>query len=370
MSARIGLLVFLVGCTSSNDAAQLGGKDLAGAGSAQDLAGLPNDGGGDMTSPAGDAAGPTVCALPPACDAPPPDPGAATGFAGLPPLGSANHRGRDLFVKEGDAQWILAHFAYGATALESGISGEAVDIYVLPSCGTTWQKLGTATTSDGSTGNTVEGVADAKGRLFFGIEKGKHLPLGRHRVHLVLKADLSSTDLFLEVVKAGTKIFVTDVDGTLTSSENAQFTSLFTGTDPSANADAATALTKLAERGYRPMYLTARPEWLVQKSRDWLSSNGFPAGILHTTLGGTGALGSSAATFKSDELDAEKARGLVLSYAIGNTSTDADAYDHAGVMPLVDRIFYQYTDDAYGGRRIEAYSELTSEFATLPLVCQ
>lgn len=373
MAKRIGLMglvLFGIACTADN-ANQLGGADLAGPGGGHlDLA-TASDGDGGNSNPSPDllGTGGTQCPATPICDAAAPNPGTATGFSGFPPLGSANHRGRDLFLKDGDPQWVIARFAFGASALEQGIAGQAVDIYLLRGCGASWETLATATTSDGS-GSGAEGVDDAAGRVFYQIPQGKKLGVGRHRLHLVLKADLSTTDLFVEVVPAGTKIFVTDVDGTLTTSENAQFSSLFTGTPPDANPDAATALSKLAARGYRPLYLTARPEWLVQASRDWLLQQGFPAGILHTTTGGTGALGNAATTFKSDELDALLAKGLVESYLIGNTATDADAYDHAGVMPLANRIFFQFTDSAHGGRRIEAYSELLAEFGALPLVCQ
>lgn len=367
-----GLLLGL-GCTASNNVAI--GDDLAGGsgnndGAASDGSSLADGSALDGGTLPDLVAASTSCPPPPACNAAPPAPGAAAGWGGFPPLGNANHRGRDLFLKASDTQWVLARFAYGATVLEAGVSGKEVDVYLLRDCGATWEKLDTTTTTDGSQSTTAEGITDAAGRVFYAIPQGKKLGPGRHRLHLVLKADLSTTDLFIEVVPDGTEIFVSDVDGTLTTSENAQFTSLFTGSDPDANPDAAAALSKLAEKGYRPMYLTARPEWLVQKTRDWLAAKGFPPGIIHTTLGGTGALGNSAATFKSDELAAIKNKGIVLSYLIGNTDTDATAYDDAGVLPLDHRIFFQYTDATYNGRRIEAYSELLSEFGALPLVCQ
>ena len=39
------------------------------------------------------------------------------------------------------------------------------------------------------------------------------------------------------------------------------------------------------------------------------------------------------------------------------------------ISPLDHRVFYQFTDSAHGGRRIEAYGELLGEFGGLPLVC-
>ena len=50
----------------------------------------------------------------------------------------------------------------------------------------------------------------------------------------------------------------------------------------------------------------------------------------------------------------ERLRFAEQGYAFGNTSTDADAYEN--VQLLTHRIFYQFEDTAYGGRRIDAYA--------------
>lgn len=115
----------------------------------------------------------------------------------------------------------------------------------------------------------------------------------------------------------------------------------------------------------RPFYLTARPEWLDDRTREFLKARGFPPGILHTTLSSTGALGSDAATFKSAELGSLVAKGASLQWAFGNTDTDGQAYQQAGIAPADHRIFFQF-DDPLGGRRIEKYSELLGEFTALP----
>ena len=62
-------------------------------------------------------------------------------------------------------------------------------------------------------------------------------------------------------------------------------------------------------------------------------------------------------------------KGLTPSFAFGNTATDADAYENGKINPINHRVFFQFTDAAHGGRRIEAYTELLSEFSALPTVC-
>ncbi|HET6279365.1 MAG TPA: hypothetical protein VFH73_00305, partial [Polyangia bacterium] len=228
------------------------------------------------------------CPLPaiPQCDAPSPDPGAKQAWRHTGPSalgGAAQHRGRDLFVGQSGPQWLIARFAYGL--FDAALTDENVDIYLLRGCGATWEKLGTALTSQGQHA-AVEGVDDNSGRVFYEIPADKKLGLGRHRARFVVTGDLSFTEAFVEVVAPGTPLFVADVDGTLTTDEAAELNALLTGTLPNANPDAADALKALVAKGYRPLYLTARAEGLTERTHRFLSERGFPAGIVNTTSAG------------------------------------------------------------------------------------
>jgi hypothetical protein len=318
--------------------------------------------------------GPAMCAPIPACNTAPPAAGPAEPWnhSIASPIivasGGPNHRGRDLFLNPGDPQWIIAKFAYGL--IDKDLKDEKVDIYLLRDCGSSWEKLGSTMTTNEGVHATVEGVDDSGGRVYFQIPDSQKLGLGRHRVHLVVKGDLSSTELFIEVVEEGTPMFVSDVDGTLTDNETAEFPALLTGTLPGAHTDAAKAFRVLAAKGYRPMYLTARPEWLVGRTREFLDANGFPPGIVHTTVGLTGATGAPAGVFKTDEMAMLAGKGLVPSWAFGNTASDADAYENGMILPVDHRVFYQFDDTVHGGRRIDSYTQLLDEFGMLPNVCK
>jgi hypothetical protein len=319
----------------------------------------------------GAGAGACRPALPPACDATPPDPGPRRGWRnggpGLNAATGARHRGRDQLLPPGVPQWLIGKFAYGL--LDSALVDEDVDVYLLRDCGASWQKLGTARTTRASQHPTVEGVEDDGGRVYWEIPAAQALAPGRHRARFVVAGDLSAAELFIEVVPPGTPFFVSDVDGTLTTSENADLTALLTGSLPEANADAAAALTLLAARGYRPLYLTARPEWLVARTREFLAAETFPPGLLHTTLGAViGATGEPAARYKTAELAALAARGLVPSFLIGNTETDAQAYQSTGAASE-RRLFFRFTDSVHMGRRFDSYGALLSELAALPARC-
>jgi phosphatidate phosphatase PAH1 len=129
------------------------------------------------------------------------------------------------------------------------------------------------------------------------------------------------------------------------------------------------ALHTLADKGYRVMYLTARPEILTHRTREFLSARGFPDGIVHTSSDTTGAgVGTDASDYKKNELALLTAKGLVPTYAFGNRSSDSDAY--AGVVAdPQDRIFYRI-DGAFVGRSIDSYAELLPAFRELTPVCE
>lgn len=330
-------------------------------------------GGAGAAIGAGGQGGGCVVPAPPACDAPPPHPGTRSDWnSSLTPVlvtsqGSPVHRGRDLFLLPDDEQWVLAKLTYGVA--DKDLEGEDVDVHLLRNCGSTWEHLGTAVTTGDGDHPTIEGVADTGGRVFFRIPAHQRLGLGRHRVHLVVKGDLSTTELFIEVVEPGTKIFVSDVDGTLTTAEAVEVAALLAGTQPDAHADAAAALGVLAGKGLVPFYLTARPEQLGERTRQFLAERGFPPGLVHTTLSKSGALGDEAVVYKSAELAAAAAKGLVIVYGFGNTESDGDAYQSAAIAPVDNRVFFQF-DDVHGGRRIESYGELVPGFAELPPYCR
>ncbi|MFT3775984.1 MAG: phosphatidylinositol transfer protein [Minicystis sp.] len=354
------------GAGSSTSSASTGGNGGSGGESSSSTSSSSGTGG------AGGVPG-AWCAPIPACDTAPPDPGPAQPWTHdiaspiIVATGDPNHRGRDLYLNPGDPQWIIAKFAYGLA--DKDLKDEKVDIYLLRDCGSAWEKLGTAVTTQEDAHASVEGVDDSGGRVYFQIPPDKALAPGRHRAHLVVQGDLSSTDVFIEVVPPHAPMFVTDVDGTLTDSENAEFGALLTGSLPGVHPDAAKAFGILVSKGYHPMYVTARPEWLVQRTRELLDTNAFPPGVVHTTLGLTGATGSAAATYKTDEMALLATKGLLPAWAFGNTATDAEAYENGMIMPVDHRIFYQFDDTMFGGRRIESYTDLLAEVSALPSLC-
>ncbi|MGC4079490.1 MAG: hypothetical protein QM702_21110 [Rubrivivax sp.] len=282
-------------------------------------------------------------------------------------LATAYHRGRDMIYGAGDAQWIVGKFTY--SLVDKDLEDEEIDVFVERGCAGSWEKLGTTRTTSSSTHATVEGVADSGGRVYFQIPSAKALAPGRHRIRMVVAGDHTSADLLVDVVPKGAKIVVSDVDGTLTSSETAEYPALLTGSLPDPQPHAADVLSTLAGKGYHVVYVTARPEWLTLRTHEFLAKNGFPPGIVHTTTGTTGALGGAAASFKSEELTRLASHGLTIAWAFGNQPSDTDAYEAAKIEPRDHRVFLR-VDDSHGGRRIEAYSEILPVAAKEAALCK
>lgn len=319
-------------------------------------------------------AGPSTCPARPACDAPLPDVGPATQWrhtaSRLSSIGSPRHRGRDLFLRAGQPAWVIGKFAYGV--LDDDIKDEDVDVWLLRGCGSTWTRVGTFRTTEDRAHPTVLGVEDTGGRLYVDLTAEGQAPLevGRHRVLLSVQADRSAAELFLEVLPASAQVVVTDIDGTLTSSEWAAVTDIIGLAPPEAHPGAADVMTTLVARGYSMLYLTARPEWMTPVTREWLALRGFPPGVLHTTLSALGAVGGPAAAYKTTELASLSTElGLVPAWAFGNKDTDAEAYDNAGVTPAHAYYYGLPAADARGGQVHEDYRGLVPIVAQTPSIC-
>ncbi|MBW2464445.1 MAG: phosphatidylinositol transfer protein [Deltaproteobacteria bacterium] len=283
--------------------------------------------------------------------------------------GPARHRGRDLLLRSTDDQWALAKFAYGLG--DNDLEDEDVDMYILRNC-TTWEYFGRATTTDDGTSPlhpTIERIEDDGGRVYFRIPPDKRLGPGKHRIHFVVRGDHSTADQYIHVLRRGERVIVSDVDGTLTESESAEFTAILGGASPGINPNAPEALWALADRGYLIFYVTARPDWLSARTHEWVAERGLPPGLVHTTNTGLGGTGSTAVAFKTTELAEVAARiGHPVDVGIGNKDSDAEAYLNAGIYRDL-RFLYQLTTDPMGGIVFNNYAELVPVFEALPTVC-
>lgn len=319
------------------------------------------DGTGGTTGGVGPVPG-ALCDPVPVCDAVPPT------IPGQGPEESELSRGHDMFYVDGEDQWVIAKFTKWGFPLDKDIEGSAVHLFLDRGCAGEWTELGVAITTAEGEHPTVQGVDDSGGRVYFKIPQSKLLEPGRHRVHMIVEEYWNTADAIIDVVPQGAPFFVSDVDGTLTTSENAEAWDFLLGNMPDANPFAAEAFQILADKGYRAFYITARPEWLDRRTREFVDLRGFPAGLVHTTLTYTGGTGDTAAAYKTGEFALLKAKGLVPAFLFGNKDSDAKAFDTT-MIPTDHRFFFQFTDAVYGGTRIDSYEELLAPFEALPDLC-
>ncbi len=241
----------------------------------------------------------------------------------------ANHFAHDVAANPGTKVSVAAKFSYGKQGKD--LEDESVTVW-LDDC-TSVAKVGTAET-DGDGRATIEITAPDRP--------------GEYALHFVVGGDASKARASLWVVAHGTPVVVFDIDGTITQSDaevnrdvlDEHFDAMYDGDyAPLVYQDGAALADAWVDKGVLPIYLSGRPYWLVQYSRDWLARESFPRGFVRTTdkhrevvpkVEGVGR-------FKSATLEQLLDLGVEVQAAYGNATTDIWAYASVGI-PL-DRTF-------------------------------
>jgi hypothetical protein len=274
------------------------------------------------------------------------------------------HVGYDGFARAGAPQQVAARFTYDGRGLED----EAVEVFAWR--GSRWERLGEARTSveDQRVVLPSGAVSDERGTVVVRVPDAQRLPVGLNRVRFVVRGDGSWTDALLSVVDPATRVVVSDVDGTLTSGESAEFFHrLGLRGSPSANPGAAAALWRFAARGYQVFYLTGRDARATADTRAWLARNGFPPGVLRLNER-AGFMPSHRSTTEYKTAALRGVAGLMghpVDVGFGNTGIDVAAYQ-AAAIPAVQRFFYRYDGPTAGGVRNPDYRALASVFERIP----
>jgi len=147
-------------------------------------------------------------------------------------------------------------------------------------------------------------------------------------VYAMLEADGDCMEHYTYLMPRGSKIIVTDIDGTLTESDNEQFMQFSDETYvPKQMGHASEMLNAWSQKGYPIVYLSARYHLYRNETRSWLRDQMFPVGPLVTepTL-------QDASTYKTLWLNRLiQDFGWVPVAAYGNADTDIAAYANAGI---------------------------------------
>lgn len=241
-------------------------------------------------------------------------------------LGEPRHRGVDMIAAESDpTQTFAGAFAYSDA--DKALEDEDAELFACTGEG--WRTLGTARTDD-------------DGRFSLTVSGAALLPVGLRDVY-ASAPDGSGVWFLALVAPDGARVMISDVDGTLTSKENAFPISLAGGTNVGVQPGAPGAFGDAAARGVLPIFLTARGDLYTQATRDWLALEGFPRAPLRLAQPLVTLPGTATVAFKRAVVEPLVGRFEVVA-AIGNRASDVTAYTDAGVS--ADHIYVKMSEFA------------------------
>ncbi|MEO6774026.1 MAG: hypothetical protein ABI467_13590 [Kofleriaceae bacterium] len=234
-------------------------------------------------------------------------------------LGEPRHRGTDLIASDADVvQTIRGTLSY--SGIDKALEGEDAELFACTGAG--WRSLGTARTDD-------------DGSFSLALTGDTRVPIGLRDLYAAAP-DGSGVWFLAFVAPVGARVIVSDVDGTLTSSENAFPVTLAGGSQTGVQPGASAVFVAAAHAGITPMFLTSRGELFTQATRDWLAEQGFPRAPIQLASSIVTLPGAATVAFKREAVAPIAARFEIVG-AIGNRATDVEAYRAAGVA--ADRIF-------------------------------
>lgn len=236
-------------------------------------------------------------------------------------LGAPRHRAIDVVASPDAERHVLrGSLSYGKT--HKDLEDEDVQLFACERG--EWRALGTART-------------DGSGDFSLALTGAQRLAPGMRDLYASVAGDRSGTRFLAYVAPPATRVIVSDVDGTLTASEHAFVQTVVANSKIGAQPGAAEAFRTLADRGYQPVYVTARGEVFTEKTRAWLAQQGFPRGPMILAEDLVTVPGPATVAFKTGAMDQLHAAGLVVAGGIGNRATDIAAYEAMGLP--ADRIY-------------------------------
>lgn len=231
-------------------------------------------------------------------------------------VASPRHAAADVFAHPQTTPYVGAKLAYGTFSKDL----EDEDVLAFLDTCNGWRALGRGTTDD-----------DGRVRV-----RLPALPVGIYEVRFQVAGDQSTTSAFAYILPPGTRIAVTDVDATLTTSDLELAHSMLDGSHvPEVVTDAVELIRAHVDLGHVVMYMTGRPYWQSVPTRAWLALRGFPTGAVRLADSNAAMLPteSSVGDFKRAKLRELLDLGYVLDVAYGNATTDVSAYLDSGIAP-------------------------------------
>ncbi len=231
-------------------------------------------------------------------------------------LGSPHHMIHDQVVNVGQPAELVGKFDYSSVA-HKDLEDENVEAYLYDPGTSLWESLGRYRTN-------------SDGKVFVQVQPR---PAGSYLIKMVAVGDLSSAYGYLNVVAPGRKAVVFDIDGTLTTDDLQVFEDYLRLDEADIYGHAAAVVQQYALYGYQVLYVTGRPYWTADRTRDWLHTHNLPEGILRTTSSNSQSLpGSNTRQYKIAQLEHwVNDLGIEIVAAYGNATSDIEAFEAVGI---------------------------------------
>ncbi len=235
----------------------------------------------------------------------------------LAPFPEFKLQNQDSLVNPADAQSLPGRMAKGKSLNTRPFPEEWVSLWTWNAAGE-WTQLARQRT-------------DEDGKYTFDLTGDDSFGLGLHTTYAVLEGDGTCAEHIIANWPAGTQVLVTDIDETLTTADSELIRQIGDPSyEPQRRPGAQLLLNTWVEKGYKVVYLTARPHDFRVPTRKWLNDHGFPLGPVVTA--DSLVFGDSAVRYKGafltrvvDELQWD----VVVAY--GNADSDIEAYEQAGI---------------------------------------
>ena len=199
-----------------------------------------------------------------------------------------------------------------------------------------------------------------------------NLPAGDYRVRMIVRGDLSIADGIFAVWPKGVQVVISDVDGTLTTSDWELFKDVLAGKVATMYPDAERAIRNWTDKGYRVMYLTGRPQIFNRYTRNWLTTHNLPQGVVRLTDDALDAVPSEQGVqaFKTQVIKELIATfGAKVRAAHGNATTDIGAYQSNGIANS-DVYIIGPNAGKMGSTAVSSYTSLLAGLAKYPNAAQ
>ena len=227
-------------------------------------------------------------------------------------VGDPHHRGFDLIAPaSADTQSIEGWLSYSTA--DKALEDEDADVFACRDGA--WAKLGTVRT-------------DGEGHFALALSGNDRLPIAMRDLYVSVVGDRTGASFLAYVAPDDTPLIVSDIDGTLTSSENAFFETIALGVEPDAQANAAAAYQAAAAHGYQLVFVTSRGGQYTADTHQWLSDFGFPRAPVRLSPSFVTLPGGDTIAYKTSAITA---LGFPIAMGVGNRASDVTAYTNAGL---------------------------------------